>query len=908
MSGRQLKVDLIANTSQFKSAMNETSQNMKNIKSEMKATSSETDKYGNSVQNNETRLKQLNGIMGQHRTRVQAIKNEQKHVTDEYKKGNITLKQHDNAQRNLSTRLNNTNAQMNKTEAQIKRLNTQAKRSTLSFKDFDNRFRNIGTNMRNVVMQVGIVAGVGFTALKRVLGNVVDEAMSFESQMAEVEAVSGATGDEMEALTQQAKDFGKETIYTSQDVAKAQSNLARAGFNVEETMGAMAGMLDLAASSNMDLGEASDITSNIIRGFNMEAEESGRVADVLAKGASTANTDVKGLGDGISVVAPIAADLGLEIEGLSAGLATMADNGIEGQQSGRMLRQGFLRLSKPTGEAKDLIEELGINVFDADGNMKDLDKVVGELEKGLEGQTKKQRAAALATIFGSESTAGWTALIEEGEDSLNEYTGQLENSEGAASEMADTMQDTAAGAVKRMESALSGLKLELGEKLLPILADGAEYVADFASGLADMDDETIETIAKMGLLATAVLGVTTIVAGITAAIGALLATTGLVGVAIVGGTALLGTLAAALKINSDRTKRLAEEQRQGETNARRYGEGLSEGTLEGVKGYTDLYEGAKIKMHELKTMSGKEAKNTSAEVTEAFGQMADMVVEELESQKSQISDAINEVLSVAGESGTKKAAELTSEVIAELDEDIAEYTQAVDVLKEADQEYANNASKMPDAFRQKYEEALKVVEGGSREFAQTQDEMLAIQQNISERQGSIMFEDAQSYYERVQDTYDKSIRNANQFYDEKSDLFEQQLTQGRITEEEYGLLMAGVESKTNQMLFEASKSQEESLKILTENVDARGQMLDLETGRAFERLQERDRYNNLQTESDAQYLQRWLEHTKETLSSQNNFSKEALSTQKENLEALKVKKEASNHDEKEPQLNTSFSA
>src|SRR5690625_4236152 len=250
----------------------------------------------------------------------------------------------------------------------------------------------------------------------------------------------------------------------------------------------------------------------------------------------------------MEVSAPVAQSLGVEFESVAASAGIMADAGIDGSKSGRMLRQGMLRLSKPTGEAKDLLAEMGVNAFEADGSMKSLDGVVGELEKGMQGYDKQQRAAALSTIFGSQSTAGWTVLLEEGSDSLKEYTGDLEDSEGAAKEMADVMQDNAEGAITRMQSALSGLKIELGEKLLPALAEGADFIADFATGLAEMDDATIETIAETALLVTALLGVTTVVAGFVGGIGAFMMGAGPVGGATGAGILLAGAFGVATRI------------------------------------------------------------------------------------------------------------------------------------------------------------------------------------------------------------------------------------------------------------------------------------------------------------------------------------------------------------------------
>lgn len=544
--GKSYQVSLVANTSQFKSAMADSARQMKTINSEFKSTTAETDKYGNALDKTGAKKKKLSATMQQYKMRITAIKNEQKHWTAELKKGNITEKEHAQKQQELSTRLNNTEASMKKTEGALKRLNQEGKKATRTYADFDRQFRDVGKSMRDIGMKVGITAGVGFLAMKRAITGVVTESMELEHQLAEVKAISGATGSEMETLKKQTTDLGGATKFTAQEVAEAQAGLARAGFEVNEITGAMPGLLNLAAAGNLDLAEASGITSNILRGFSIDATESGRVADVLAKGAATANTDVAGLGQAMEVVAPVAQSLGVEFESVAAATGIMADAGIDGSKSGRMLRQGMLRLAKPTGKSGKLIKELGINVFDADGNMKSMDKVVGELEKGLEGQTKQQEAAALSTIFGSESTAGWSVLLEKGSKDLGEYTGELENAEGAAEKMADTMEDSAQGKITKMESAISSLKIQLGDHLLPALGDGAEMVTNFIGKLGDMDESTQQTVAETALLVTAVLGVTTVLAGLVAAAGAFMAFAGPIGVAVAAGSLLFGGLAVAI--------------------------------------------------------------------------------------------------------------------------------------------------------------------------------------------------------------------------------------------------------------------------------------------------------------------------------------------------------------------------
>lgn len=439
-------------------------------------------------------------------------------------------------------------AEMNKTENALKGITQELERQTNPWKKLSEnmdetgrKMQDIGKNMssfgRSWSMRVTApIVGLGAAALK--------VGMDFEEGMSQVQAISGATGEDFEALKSQAREMGATTRFSATEAASGMEFLAMAGFETNEIMEAMPGLLDLAASSNMDLGRAADIASNIISGFGMEAEEAGRVSDVLAKGASTANTNVEQLGNAMEVVAPVAEMVDLEIEGLTAGIGRMSDAGIQGQKAGRMLRQGILRLSDPTGEAADLIEDLGINAFDADGNMKDLDQVVGQLNKGLEGMDSQAQAAALSTIFGSESTAGWSALLKVGEDDLKSYTKELKDSEGAASDMADTMEDNAKGALRELRSAAEEAGIAFSEHVIPMFTEGVEKGTEMIRKFGELDDSTQKNIIKMGLFAAAIGPAAIVLGNLTTGIGGLLRVGGsltkLLGMA--GGSGLVGRL------------------------------------------------------------------------------------------------------------------------------------------------------------------------------------------------------------------------------------------------------------------------------------------------------------------------------------------------------------------------------
>lgn len=329
------------------------------------------------------------------------------------------------------------------------------------------------------------------------------------------------------------------------EAAEGQKFLAMAGFQTNEILNAMPGLLDLAASSNMELGRAADIASNILSAFNYEADQTTRIADVLAKGASSANTSVEQLGGAMKYVAPVASTLNHEVEGLVASIGFMSDAGVQGEQAGRQLRQGLLRLANPTGKAADLIEELGINVFDSNNDMKQMHEVVGELEKGLKGMDSQARAAALAVIFGAESVAGWSTLIDRGSQELAEYTKELENAEGSAAKMAKVMEDNAKGSLREFRSASEEVGIAIMQHVLPAVTDIIRKGTDLVRKFGDLDKSTQQNIIKMGLFAAAIGPVAIVAGSLTTTIGGLVrvgsSLAGLLGTA--RGAGLLGRIA-----------------------------------------------------------------------------------------------------------------------------------------------------------------------------------------------------------------------------------------------------------------------------------------------------------------------------------------------------------------------------
>lgn len=327
--------------------------------------------------------------------------------------------------------------------------------------------------------------------------------MDFEAQMSRVQAISGATGKEFNKLNKQAIDLGSSTAFSATEAAQGMENLASAGFNVNEIMEAMPGMMDLAASSGEDLASSADIAASTLRGFGLEASQSAHVADVLAKNASATNAAVSDTGEAMKYIAPVAKAMGLSLEETTAAIGEMANAGIKGSEAGTALRGALTRLVNPSDEASIAMEKLKFSAFDAQGNMLPLNQIVGNLKTSMAGLTTEQKQQAIATIFGQEAMSGMLTLIDAGPESLTNLTNELKNSDGAAKDMAKTMQDNAKSGVEQMMGSLETAAIKIEKSVAPTITEVANFVGDLADKFSNLSEDQQENILKWTAIALA---------------------------------------------------------------------------------------------------------------------------------------------------------------------------------------------------------------------------------------------------------------------------------------------------------------------------------------------------------------------------------------------------------------------
>ena len=381
-----------------------------------------------------------------------------------------------------------------------------------TFKDAQDAVKTFEEKSNSMTTAVGkVMQGTGAVMTKYITTPLIGVGVAaakvggdFEAQMSRVKAISGATGDTFEQMKQQAIDLGAKTAFSAKESAAGMENLASAGFSAQEIMKAMPGLLDLAAVSGGDVALASENTATALRGFGLEASEAGHVADVFARAAADTNAEVGDMGEALKYVAPVANSMGISLEETAAAIGIMSDAGIKGSQAGTTLRGALSRLARPTKAMQDTMDNLGVSFYDADGKMKPLKTQVELLKKAFKGLTPEQQQNALVTLYGQESLSGMMALIDKGPDSLGKLTKSLKDSDGAADDMARTMQDNMNSSIEQMFGAFESAAIVIQKILAPSIKKVADAISGLVEKFVSAPESTQKLVVAIGAIAIAI--------------------------------------------------------------------------------------------------------------------------------------------------------------------------------------------------------------------------------------------------------------------------------------------------------------------------------------------------------------------------------------------------------------------
>lgn len=364
------------------------------------------------------------------------------------------------------------------------------------------------------------------------IGKLIDIGADFEQSITNAAAkfpgeIKKGT-DAFKELEDVARKTGSSTEFSASQSADALNFLAMAGFNAEQSIKALPAVVGLATAAGQDLATATDIASDSLGAFNLMTKDSAqlgenlaRVNDVIAKTVTTANTDVTTLFETIKDGAPVATAAGASLETFAALAGELANSGIKGSKAGTTLKNVFLKLAAPTGGAVTVLKRLGVQTKDANGDMRDVTEIIGDLSKSLDGLGTAERAGVIESIFGKIPIAGVNVLLAVGSKKLQDYRKQLENAEGAASKMATTMRDTTRGSINSLKSAIEGTVISIFKMNDGGIKNTIDRMTEWvranegliASNIGSFMEFMIENLDEISLAVRRVIGVMLLVKG-----------------------------------------------------------------------------------------------------------------------------------------------------------------------------------------------------------------------------------------------------------------------------------------------------------------------------------------------------------------------------------------------------------
>lgn len=520
--------------SNFRNSMKQVNSTLKAMQASVKALSTEYDINSNKVQVLRAKKEQLAEVERQQQEKMKLLTSAVERSGEAYKKAqeNVNMmswlhgresEQAEKARKaltsatvtynNYRTQLAQTESQLNETRAAIRDNDKAIEDAIPKAKKWKEQWKELGTAISNVGKATANVAKVEFKAFQESVKAVSTEfdvaikgltaytgavaaattavgkfalnvGTSFEAGMSEVAAISGATTDQMELLNEKAQKVGSSTKFTATEASQAFKYMAMAGWEAEEMLAGIDGITDLAAASGEDLALVSDIVTDSLTAFKMEASETGKFVDILAQAATNSNTTIQKMGETFKYCAPIAGAMGYKVDDLAVAIGLMADNGVKADMAGTSLRALMTNLAAPTDNAAAVMDRLGISLVDSMGNMKPFEEVLVDLRNGFASLDEVEKASEAKHLVGKPAMAGFLALMSTTQEDYVRLTAAIDDSAGAAAAMAEIMLDNFNGALTITKSAIEGLGLSIFGTFNNNLRKNVEQVGQWAAQIS----------------------------------------------------------------------------------------------------------------------------------------------------------------------------------------------------------------------------------------------------------------------------------------------------------------------------------------------------------------------------------------------------------------------------------------
>ena len=543
MAGRikGITVEIGGDTTGLEKALKNVNSTIKNTQSQLKDVNRLLKLDPSNTELLSQKQRALKDAIGATKEKLDSLKTAQEQAKQQLENGDLGQDKYDALQREII-----------ETEQELRRLQEEAAATSTALAKIDEAgkkmeaFGDSVTSAGQKIMPASMaVAGLGAAAVKT--------AADFDSGMSKVAAISGATGDDLDALRDKAREMGAKTKFSASEAASAMEYMAMAGWKTEDMLGGIEGIMSLAAASGEDLATTSDIVTDALTAFGLSAQDSGHFADILAAASSNANTNVRMMGETFKYCAPIAGALGFTAEDVAEAIGLMANAGIKSTQAGTALRTIMNNLSgevKITGAA---LGEVTIATTNADGSMRDLSDILADCRGAFSQLSESERAQAAEALVGKNAMSGFLALMNAAPEDVEKLSTAIDNCDGTAAQMAETMQDNLAGQLTILKSQLEELAISFGEMLMPAIRAIVSKIQAFVDKLNGMSESQRKAILTIGLIVAALGPLLVIIGTLISKVGVAMQgfvklATGVkkLGVAVKAGTGVFGKLGAAL--------------------------------------------------------------------------------------------------------------------------------------------------------------------------------------------------------------------------------------------------------------------------------------------------------------------------------------------------------------------------
>ncbi len=452
----------------------------------------------------------LSQAVSETKEKLDALKLAGQQANEALAKGEISRSQYDALQREIV-----------ETEQALRDLERQAEQSSVALQKIGavgEKLQNVGSAIEDAghkLMPVTAAVGGLATAAVKV-------ASDFDSAMSQVAAVSGATGKELDALRDKAREMGSKTKFSASEAAEAMNYMAMAGWKTGDMLDGIEGIMNLAAASGEDLATTSDIVTDALTALGLSAADSGHFADILAAASSNANTNVSMMGETFKYCAPVAGALGFTAEDTAEAIGLMANAGIKSSQAGTAMRTMLTSLTGEVTFVGDAFGELTVQTTNTDGSMRSLGDILTDCRAAFAQMSESERAANAEALVGKNAMSGFLAVMNAAPGDIEKLNSAINNCDGTAEKMAETMQDNLAGQLTILKSQLEELAISIGEILMPSIRQIVGWIQGLVDWLNGLDEGTKKVIVTVALVAAALGPVLIVVGKVVSAVGTIL--------------------------------------------------------------------------------------------------------------------------------------------------------------------------------------------------------------------------------------------------------------------------------------------------------------------------------------------------------------------------------------------------